>query len=515
MRLPRPESGTCVKTMKTLSKSKIIAFRQCPKRLWLELHRPELRDDSGAELVFAIGNKVGDIAREVYDADGDGVFLDLDELGFSEVFARSETLLKEGTVPIFEAGFRARGGLALADVMLPDTSDGSLKWRMIEVKSSASVKDYHRDDVAVQTWIAAQAGIEISSVALAHIDNTFVYQGGGNYEGLFHEADLTEEALGRQGEAAEWMAEAQKIAACDTAPAIETGAHCSAPFDCPFVAHCEQGKKKAEFPLSSLPNFGALKRERFESQGIIDLRDVPDEALNATQQRIKDVTVSREPWFDAKGAAADLQDDGFPAWFLDFETVNLAIPLWKGTRPYEQLPFQYSLHQVGESGEMSHTAFLDLSGRDPGEAFAASLVNDCGGDGPVYVYYASFERGVMQKLAERFPQHAAGLEQIIDRLVDLLPIARKRYCHPDQHGSWSIKAVLPCLVPELSYGDLDGVADGGMASAAFREAVSDQTTEARKQEIKRELLDYCRLDTLAMVRMWEVFRGAAPGTTSR
>ncbi|HBE96124.1 MAG TPA: DUF2779 domain-containing protein [Verrucomicrobiales bacterium] len=501
--------------MKTLSKSKIIAFRQCPKRLWLELHRPELRDDSGAELVFAIGNEVGDIAREVYDADGNGVFLDLDELGFSEVFARSETLLKEGTVPIFEAGFQAGGGLALADVMLPDTSDGSLKWRMIEVKSSTSVKDYHRDDIAVQTWIAGKAGVEISSVALAHIDDTFVYPGGGNYEGLFHEADLTEEALGRQGEAAKWMAEAQKIAACDTAPAIETGAHCGAPFDCPFVAHCEQGKAKADFPLSYLPRFGALKRERFESQGIIDLRDVPDEALNATQQRVKDVTVSREPWFDAKGAAADLQDDGFPAWFLDFETVNFAIPIWKGTRPYEQLPFQYSLHQVHESGETNHTAFLDLSGRDPGEAFAASLAKDCGGDGPVYVYHASFERGVMQKLAERFPQHAAGLETIIDRLVDLLPIARKRYCHPDQHGSWSIKAVLPCLVPDLSYGNLDGVADGGMASAAFREAVSDQTTEARKQEIKRELLDYCRLDTLAMVRMWEVFRGAAPGTTSQ
>ena len=500
--------------MKTLSKSKIIAFRQCPKRLWLEVHRPELRDDSGAELVFAIGNEVGDIAREVYDTDGDGVFLDLDELGFSEVFARSETLLKDGTVPIFEAGFRAGGGLALADVMLPDTSDGSLKWRMIEVKSSTSVKNYHRDDVAVQTWIAGKAGVEISSVALAHIDKSFVDPGGGNYQGLFHEADLTEEALGRQAEAAEWMAAAQQIAACDTAPAIETGAHCSTPFDCPFIAHCEKGKKKARFPLSSLPRFSALKRESFEAQGIIDLRDVPDEALNATQQRVKEVTVSGEPWFDSKGAAADLQGDGFPAWFLDFETVNFAIPIWSGTRPYEQLPFQYSLHQVGESGEMTHKAFLDLSGKDPREAFAESLVKDCGGSGPVYVYNASFERGVMQKIAERFPQYASGLEKIIRRLVDLLPIAGKRYYHPDQHGSWSIKAVLPCVVPDLSYGDLEGVADGGMASAAFREALADQTTEARKQEIERELLDYCRLDTLAMVRMWEVFRGTAPGTAS-
>jgi len=493
--------------MKPLSKSKIIAFRQCPKRLWLELHHPELRDDSGAEMVFAIGNEVGDIAREVYDTDGNGVFLDLNELGFSEVFARSETLLAEGTVPIFEAGFRAGGGLALADVMLPDDSSGELRWRMIEVKSSTSVKDYHRDDVAVQTWIAQKAGVEIASVALAHIDNTFVYPGGGDYQGLFHEVDLTDEALGRQSEAAEWMAEAQKVAACSTTPDIDTGAHCSAPFDCPFIAYCEQGKEKADFPLTSLPRFSAIKRESFESQGVIDLRDVPDEALNATQKRVKEVTRSGVPWFDAKGAAADLQGNGFPAWFLDFETVNFAIPIWKGTRPYEQLPFQYSLHQVDESGDMTHQAFLDLSGRDPGEAFAESLVTDCGSHGPVYVYNASFERGVMQKLAERFPQHASGLEQIIERLVDLLPIARKRYYHPDQHGSWSIKAVLPCVVPDLSYGDLEGVADGGMASAAFREAIAKQTPAARREKIEQELLDYCRLDTLAMVRMWEVFLG--------
>lgn len=493
--------------MRSLSKSKIISYRQCPKRLWLEIHSPELRDDSGAEMVFAIGNEVGDVARQVCDENGDGVFLDLDELGFSESFVRSAGLLAEGQVPVFEAGFRGGGGLAFADVMLPDQSSGSPRWRMIEVKSSTSVKDYHRDDVAVQTHIAKAAGIDIASVALAHIDNTFVYPGGGDYRGLLHEEDLTEEAMARREEAATWIAEAQEVAAREEEPCIETGPQCTDPFECPFLAYCNRDKAEIEYPLTSLPRFSALARERWESAGVFDLREIPDGELNAVQRRVKKVSASGEVYFDRAGAAEDLDGHGFPAWFLDFETVNFAVPVWKGTRPYQQLPFQFSLHRLDESGELSHEAFLDLGGGDPREDFARSLVDKCGESGPIFVYNVTFERGVMRTLAEQFPQHAPEVEAIIDRLVDLLPIARNRYYHPDQHGSWSIKAVLPCLVPDLSYGDLDGVADGSMASEAFREAITAGTTRERKEEIERELLAYCHLDTLAMVRMWEAFRG--------
>ncbi|MCB1061797.1 MAG: DUF2779 domain-containing protein [Verrucomicrobiae bacterium] len=493
--------------MRHLSKSKIIAYRQCPKRLWLEVHHPELRDDSGAQAEFAIGNEVGDVARQVYDESGNGVFLDLNEIGFAEIFARSTELLTEGQVPVFEAGFRGGGGLAFADVMLPEGSLPSPRWHMIEVKSSTSVKDYHRDDVAVQSCIATAAGIELASVALAHIDNTFVYSGDGNYQGLFHEEDLTEEALARREEAAAWIQEAQEVAARREEPAIDTGAHCSDPFDCPFLAYCNRDKPEVEYPLTSLPRFRATAREHLESEGVVDLRYVPDDALNALQRRVKAASVSGKAWFDREGAKADLAPHGFPALFLDFETVSFPVPVWAGTRPYQQLPFQYSLHQVDASGALNHEAFLDLTGEDPGEAFARTLVDQCGDTGPVFVYNASFERGVMNRLAERFPEHAAGLEEIINRLVDLLPVARNRYYHPDQHGSWSIKAVLPCLVPDLSYGDLEGVADGTMASAAFREAISPSTTEERRRQIERELLAYCQLDTLAMVRMWEEFHG--------
>ncbi len=161
--------------MRNLSKSKIIAFRQCPKRLWLEIHKPELRDDSSSQFVFAIGNQVGDIAKEIYSINGSGHLIDIDELGFPEVFTQTSKLLDEGKSIIFEAAMQSNGALALADVMIPVSDESGLRWNMIEVKSSTKVKDYHRDDIAVQSYIAASSGITLSSVSLAHINNQFVY----------------------------------------------------------------------------------------------------------------------------------------------------------------------------------------------------------------------------------------------------------------------------------------------------------------------------------------------------
>ena len=187
--------------------------------------------------------------------------------------------------------------------------------------------------------------------------------------------------------------------------------------------------------------------------------------------------------------------------------MSLAVPIWRGTRPYQQIPFQFSLHHLEKDGSLGHEAFLDLSGEDPSEALARELATHCGTEGPVYVYNAGFERRVIRELGDRFPALAGPLQAINDRLVDLLPIAKAHFYHPSQHGSWSLKAVLPAACPDLSYDSLDGVADGGMAVEAFREAIAPETTEEQRAELERELLAYCHLDTLAMVRLWELFRG--------
>ncbi len=493
--------------MRNLSKSKIIAYRQCPKRLWLEIHKPELRDDSGSEMVFEIGYQVGDVARKIYDPENRGVLIDIGGLGHGEALAQSAVLLRDGKVPVFEAGMAAGGALAYADVMLPDISDGSLRWKMIEVKSSTGVKDYHRDDIAVQSFIAASSSVSLSSVTLAHVDSTFVYQGDGDYQGLLKENDLTAEAISRSDEVKEWIDGAQAVAALVDEPEVATGPHCTNPFTCGFCDYCNRAKIRPDFPISSLPRLHPNRRALIEDAGHEDLRDVPDELLGAIQTRVKQCSITGETYFDAAGATADLVPYGFPAYFLDFETAMFAVPIWKGTRPYQQLPFQFSLHILDETGSLQHHGFLDLTGNDPSLACAQSLIDLCGDHGPVFAYNAGFECRVMRELAGRFPELAASLEAIDARVVDLLPIARNRYYHPSQHGSWSIKAVLPAAIPALSYDQLDGVQNGGMAVSAFMEAIDPAVTAERKHQIEVQLTEYCKLDTLAMVRLWEKFSG--------
>ena len=493
--------------MRQLSKSKIIAFRQCPKRLWLELHRPELRDDSGSEIVFAIGNQVGDVARRIYDTNGDGKLIDFNEIGWDAAYAETGKWLSGNPAPLFEAAICIDGALALADVMLPESGGNALRWHMIEVKSSTGVKDYHRDDLAVQAYIATTAGVDLASASVAHVDNSFVYPGGGDYQGLLKEVDLTEEALAKAGDVATWIAEAQKVAVLPEEPEIATGPQCSDPFDCPFRHHCDSALPKADFPLSSLHRTTGRLRDEMEAMGYTDLRDVPDEKLSDVNRLIKRQSLSGEAWFDAEGAAADLAPHTGTAYFLDFETISFGVPIWKGTRPYQQLPFQFSLHIVSPNGEMEHREFLEISGDDPGEAFTRALIEHCGTNGPVFVYNAGFENGIMRGLAERFPDLSPALLAIVDRVVDLLPIARNRYYHPAQHGSWSIKVVLPAVCPDLTYESLDGVNNGQAAQGAFLEAMAAGTTQERKAAIERQLLEYCKLDTFAMVRLWEFFRG--------
>lgn len=489
--------------MRTLSKSKLLAFRQCPKRLWLEIHAPQLREDSDSTLAnYAKGHQVGDVAQQIYDPKQRGQLINPQVEGFDEAFARTQALLRSSQ-PIFEAGFRAEGALAFADVLLP----AGKGWRMVEVKSSTSMKDYHRDDAAVQAFVARACGVPLQSIALAHIDAQWTYPGGGDYQGLLVEVDLTDEAFARTDEVRGWIADAQAVVARKKAPRTVTGAQCSAPYECGFLAHCQGAEPQAEHPVHWLPRRGSALKAHIEEHGISELRDVPDNLLNQIQQRVKAATLSGQAFFDQSAAAQALAAHKVPGYFIDFETIQFGVPLWKGTRPYQQLPFQFSVHRLGRTGRATHQAFLDLSGGNPSLAFAQALVAACGERGPVFVYNAAFETTRIRELAERHPRLAPALRAINDRVVDLLPIARQHYYHPGQQGSWSIKAVLPALCPELRYDALDGVQDGGAAQQAYLEAITPATSAPRKAELERQLLAYCSLDTWAMVRLWSAFTG--------
>jgi len=495
--------------MRNLSKSKLIAFRQCPKRLWLEVHRPELREDSAAtQASFKIGNTVGDIARQLYDPSITGVLLDAQCDGFDTVFKRTTELLKTDQ-PIFEAGFAAKGALAFADVMLPDEQNGKRVWNMVEVKSSTGVKDYHLDDVAIQAFVARSAGVPLASISLAHINSDWTYPGDEDYIGLLKECDLTSEAFGREDEVTEWIAAAQQTVAKKSEPEISTGEQCASPFACGFFDYCQSQEPQAEHPVYWLPSIRANSlKEHIAENPALELRDTPDDLLNELQKRVKIHTLSGEPYFDAIGAATALQEYKLPAYFLDFETIQFAVPIWEGTRPYQMIPFQFSLHTLNKSGKLEPPdSFLDLSGNDPSRPFAEKLVAVCGSIGPVFVYNAGFEGARINELSERFPELSIPLLAIKDRLVDLLPITRNHYYHPSQKGSWSIKVVLPAVAPDLSYEALVGVQNGGLAMEAFLEAIHRDTSPERKVQIKQQLLEYCGLDTFAMVRLWQFLAG--------
>jgi len=490
--------------MRSLSKSKLMAFRQCSKRLWLEVHHPELKQDSdGVQARFAVGDQVGEIARTTYDTKGNGRFIDIGELGFPTVFSATTEYMHDA-LPIFEAAFQCEGALALVDALLPMKKGRTSGWRMVEVKSSTSVKDVHRDDIAVQAYVAKSSGVKLMGVAVAHIDNQWVYPGNGDYRGLLKEVDLSLDTFARGEEVKAWIQAAQTVIQQQVEPIASMGSHCDHPYPCGFYDYCSKDEPQAEMPIYWLPR---LNRQSWIEQGIIDLKDIPAEELNPVQQRVRECTIRDKVFFDKKGAAGDLAYAPLPLYFLDFETIQFAVPIWAGTRPYQQIAFQFSLHRFTPKGELVQDEFLDISGNDPSRPFAEYLVKCMKKRGAVFVYSAAFEKSRISELAERFPDLAPSLLAINERVIDLLPIARNRYYHPNQHGSWSIKKVLPAVAPELRYDALEGVQDGGMAMDAYLEAIHADTSAERKAQIQQQLLTYCQLDTYAMVRLWQVFSG--------
>lgn len=479
----------------SLSKSKILLHRQCPKRLWLHVHKPELaEEDPSAEARFRDGNKVGDIARKLYPG---GDFIDT--LNREDALARTAADLKTGGKPIFEAAFLHNDVLVRADLLVPEKSG----YRLVEVKSSTKVKDYHLEDITVQTWVIQQAGFEPSRCMVAHIDNSFVYPGKGKYKGLLKEVAVDAEIRALIDEVPTWVSQAEATLAKRKEPNIAPGDQCSEPFACDFANYCSPPETDVEYPVEILP-YGKKMAEQLRAEGYRDLRKVPAKKLsNAKHIRVHRVTQSGKAELDQE-ATDIVRSLGYPRYYLDFETIAFAVPIWAGTSPYKQIPFQWSCHIERADGSLAHKEFLDISGGDPRRDFAECLIKAVGARGPVIVYNAPFEGSRIKELAEAFPDIALKLLAIEKRLFDLLPLARDHYYHPDMKGSWSIKAVLPTIAPELDYSNL-AVAHGGMAQDAYLDLIGTELSVQANDELRQALLAYCEQDTLAMIKVLRKF----------
>ena len=493
--------------MPNLSKSRIMSSLQCLKRVHLEVNRKDLVHYSKAtEAAFKLGHQVGDKAIELYGGE-DGTFIEYNGGNFAGALAKTEQIMTSMfPTPVFEATLQHGGVLVREDVLLPVETESGNSWRVVEVKASTKVKPEHIHDCAVQAWVHLGAGYPLERISLAHVDKQFVYQGGGDYRGLFAEHDLTEQVMNLQPAVPIWVEQA-KGAVSGPMPEVPVGQHCSQPYECPFIDFCWPNDTR--YPIAGL---GGSKKKLgvWVMDGYCDICDVPSWEITAENQlRIHRVTLTGEPELlpDARRFTESLP---YPRFYLDFETAAPAIPVWPGTRPYQVLPFQWSCHIERSPGVMEHAEFLDLSGEPPMRVLAEQLIRDLESAGPVLMY-TSYERGVIEGLAAMLPDLAMALLGIVERLVDLHPVTKASYYHPDMLGSWSIKAVLPTIAPDMDYEKLEGIQEGNAASAAYLEAIGPQTTPERKEQIREELLKYCMHDTEAMVRLVQFFTHSTPG----
>ena len=469
---------------------------QCEKRLWLEVHQPDAKIVSdNTQWLFDSGNAVNDVARALHQG---GHLIELVDWNFADAIEETKRRLNDAPqAPLFEGTFVHDGVLIMADILQRD-EDG---YRLIEVKSSSSVKDPYYADCAVQAWVLEGAGLTIHKVELAHINTSFVYRGAGNYHGLLHYENLTDAIAEHKREVPNHVSRFKKVLAGEQ-PNIEIGDHCHDPYDCPFIDHCSGPCAEAvEYPVTILPNDRKkLVAKKLEAEGIDDIRDIPPERLsNATHEWVRAVTVRGKAELNPR-AKKYINGQPYPRYYFDFETIGFAVPIWKGTRPYQQIPFQWSCHMEEQSGELRHAEFLDTTGEAPMRAVTESLLQAVGDSGPIFVYGA-FEKGRLNDLAGYCMDLADDIEKVIERLVNLLPLARLNYYHPDMMGSWSLKDVLPTVAPHLDYSDLGEVRDGMAAGVAFRQITHPETDAQHAKSLTHDLLEYCKRDTEGLVAL--------------
>ncbi len=477
--------------MPLLTKSKYLTALQCSKYLWITFNDKTKipPTDASTQFVFDQGNEVGGYAKRLFP---DGI--DVPYVDFRGSVARTKSLLTQRTT-LFEASILAGDFYSRIDILQPVDQEA---WDIIEVKSTTSVKDEHIWDAAFQRYCCEKAGVKIRRCYLMHLNNQYVKDGGLDLNALFHREDISAQVEAVYGEIPAKIDEIFKTIAQKVSPVITIGMHCLQPYECPLKSYCWAFLPKRS--IFTLYYLGKEKKFELLKQGIKTIEDLPaDYELTDKQQIQKRVITDNSVHVDHGEIAAFLQTLQYPLYYLDFETFSPAIPLYDGTRPYQRIPFQYSLHVVKEpGGAIEHCSFLADGVSDPRQAFLSSLKAVMGTKGSVVVYNQMFEEGVLKELAEAFPEHGTWIQPVINRMVDLLmPFRAFHYHHPDQNGSASLKNVLPVLTGQ-TYKDMN-IQEGDEASRTFVETFIKGTSTKDKATVRKDLEDYCRLDTQAMV----------------
>ena len=487
-----------------LSKSSYLRGLQCHKNLYFHKNRPDLKPQIGAaqQRIFDQGTNVGELAQQLFPGGVDCTPEDYSQLGTA--VEQTQRLIADGTKVIYEAAFVYDDVFVALDILVKE-EDG---WHAYEVKSSTNLKPVNLDDMAVQYYVITGSGLPLVDISLVHINTAYVLEGELDAQQLFTKDSRIEEVKERQLLVHAKVAELKAMLNSNKEPKVNIGPHCSDPYSCEFQHHCWKNiPEKSVFDVSGL--WGTKKWELME-QGILDMADIPDSyPLNAAQRMQVEAERSGESTIDHERIQDFVGSLNYPLVYLDFETMAPAVPMLQGCSPYQRTVFQYSVHIEQEDGTVTHKEYLAPKGpADYREAMIRQLIEDCGEVGDVIVYNVSFEEGCLQELATAFTNYWVPLNDIIQRLVDLMvPFQKKWYYTPEMQGSHSIKYVLPALAPEFSYQDLN-VQEGQTASAVFA-SYFEGNYEGDEEQLRKDLLAYCELDTLAMVEILKVLRHAS------
>jgi len=484
-----------------LSKSTFIRGLQCEKSLYLYKHFYNLKDDIGPQqqAIFNQGNEVGILAQKLFpngvDASPESHFK------MRESVAKTKEFIDNRETIIYEATFQFNGVLAALDILVKDDEG----WKAYEVKSSTSISETYLYDAAIQYYTIVNSGIELKDISIVHINNQYVKNGAIDVHELFTIESVYDDVQQLLPNIPNKIERFKNVIGKESIPDIDIGLHCSTPYDCDFKGHC--WKHIPEYSIFDISNLWTSKKFDLYNRGIVTLDqiDLEDNPLNSNQQLQVISELNQTSYVDINNISQFLNDLKYPLYFLDFETLGPAIPIYDNSRPYQQLVFQYSLHIQHNKGDLpTHLEYLANASpdEDPRIEFIRQLIENCGTNGDILVYNIGFEKGKLNDLKDLYPQYDYEISSIINRLKDLMiPFQKQWYYTPEMKGSYSIKYVLPALVPELSYQDLE-IQEGGTASTVFLQMTKGEFT-GDIDKTRHDLLEYCKMDTYAMVKILE------------
>jgi len=474
--------------MTTLTKSRFTTGCQCEKLLWWTVHEPaakELEPDKVLQDLFDQGRQVGELARNQFPG---GVLIGRGPR--AERLAATQAALESDAPAIFEASFEAGGVFVAVDVLLREQSG----WTLIEVKASNAVKEEHVPDAAIQLWVLRQAGLDVPRIEVMHLNREYRHPDHGP---LLARSDITVDAESFLPRVTGLVVQFQ-AALGGPNPGTLVGLHCHEPRDCPFLERCWPQDPEH---IRTLYNVGPKRTAAYMAAGVHRIADLPAGG-RLPPTALRQIKALQEHQLVVEPTLA-IQLEAFesPLGYLDFETVARAVPVWDGLAPWGAAVAQFSYHEEQQDGGHTHVGWLAEGPDDPRRELAEAMLAATANARRI-VTYSSYEQTRIRELQALVPELAAPLDELLDKLVDLLPVVRNNVYHPEFRGSFSLKHVLTPLVHDLSYSDLV-IVDGRLASVEIARLlfVAHRIPEAERDRLRQDLLDYCERDTWATVRL--------------